>query len=309
MNLANLNLNHLRTFESVARLESMTKAAGELHLTQSGVSQNIKALEELLGLKLFDRFKGRLILTEEAERLFLLVKVQLHDLEEVLAMLMGEDLDLRGTIAVGVPIEYGNRFIMPLAAEFAKEHNLVNFEFNYGHAAQMNELILDGELDYAIVDDYAFSPQIELEDLDYEAHILCAHKEYLEKFGTIQNNATFFKKLDYITYLPSYPVLNRWFRFHLGRELSELKIRSSQMDVQGVEQLIRHGLGAGILPYHVVKAKKNKDLYLFKGKGKHYKNTLSLASLKGKSHSYVVKKFRDFLKEKLATRKKSGRIL
>lgn len=308
MNLSNLNLNHLRTFESVARLESMTKAASELHLTQSGVSQNIKALEELLGLKLFDRFKGRLIPTENAHKLFRLVKTQLHDLEEVLAQLMGEDLDLRGTISVGVPIEYGNRFIMPVAAEFAKEHPLVNFQFNYGHAAQMNELLLDGELDYAIVDDYAFSHQIELEDLDYEAHIMCAHKDYLKNFGTITNSYSFFKKLDYISYLPSHPVLNRWFRFHLGKEITDLKIRSSQMDVQGVAQLILHGLGAGILPYHVIKEKKFKDLHLFKGNGKHYKNTLSLASLKGKSHSFVVNKFKNLLKERLAVRMKSRRV-
>jgi len=52
-----INLNQLRVFESVYRTKSMTHAARELHLTQSGVSQHIKALEDVLTLKLFDRIK------------------------------------------------------------------------------------------------------------------------------------------------------------------------------------------------------------------------------------------------------------
>ena len=53
-----LNLNQLRIFESVYRTQSMTQAAVELGLTQSGVSQHIRALEDVLGLSLFDRIKN-----------------------------------------------------------------------------------------------------------------------------------------------------------------------------------------------------------------------------------------------------------
>lgn len=45
----------LRAFESVARLGSLTLAATELHVTHSAISQQIKALEELLGVRLFTR--------------------------------------------------------------------------------------------------------------------------------------------------------------------------------------------------------------------------------------------------------------
>jgi DNA-binding transcriptional LysR family regulator len=43
MIIDHINLNHLRIFQSVYKTQSMTTAAGELHLTQSGVSQHIKA--------------------------------------------------------------------------------------------------------------------------------------------------------------------------------------------------------------------------------------------------------------------------
>ena len=50
-----MNLHQLRTFESVARNRSFTRAAAELSLTQPAVSVQIRALEESLGAELFER--------------------------------------------------------------------------------------------------------------------------------------------------------------------------------------------------------------------------------------------------------------
>ena len=57
-------LNALKAFEAAARSESFTRAAEELNVTQGAVSHQVKALEETLGLKLFNRERQRLILTE-----------------------------------------------------------------------------------------------------------------------------------------------------------------------------------------------------------------------------------------------------
>ncbi len=56
-------LNALKAFEAAARNESFTRAAEELHVTQGAVSHQVKALEETLGLQLFDRERQRLALT------------------------------------------------------------------------------------------------------------------------------------------------------------------------------------------------------------------------------------------------------
>jgi len=57
-------LNGLKAFEAAARHESFTKAAEELFVTQGAVSHQVKALEATLGLKLFNRERQRLIITE-----------------------------------------------------------------------------------------------------------------------------------------------------------------------------------------------------------------------------------------------------
>lgn len=59
----------LKAFESAARLESFTLAAGELHLTQSAVSHQVRALEEYFGRSLFVRRNRRVELTAEGLRL------------------------------------------------------------------------------------------------------------------------------------------------------------------------------------------------------------------------------------------------
>src|SRR5580704_104972 len=57
-------LNGVKAFEAAARHESFTRAAEELSVTQGAVSHQVKALEQELGLKLFNRERQRLNLTE-----------------------------------------------------------------------------------------------------------------------------------------------------------------------------------------------------------------------------------------------------
>src|ERR687886_3096556 len=65
-------LNALKAFEAAARHESFTQAAQELCVTQGAVSHQVKALEAELGIKLFNRERQRLVITE-AGREYLIV--------------------------------------------------------------------------------------------------------------------------------------------------------------------------------------------------------------------------------------------
>jgi DNA-binding transcriptional LysR family regulator len=64
-----MDLRHARTFVSVAELGTVSKAALRLHIAQPALSRQITALEQELGLKLFDRVGRRLVLTGEGEQL------------------------------------------------------------------------------------------------------------------------------------------------------------------------------------------------------------------------------------------------
>src|SRR6202022_2675056 len=57
-------LNALKAFEAAARSESFTRAAEELCVTPGAVSHQVKSLEEILGIKLFNRERQRLVITD-----------------------------------------------------------------------------------------------------------------------------------------------------------------------------------------------------------------------------------------------------
>jgi DNA-binding transcriptional LysR family regulator len=63
------HLAFLQGFEAAARTLSFTKAAEELFITQSAVSRQIKALEDSLGLRLFERRSRSLTLTDNGQAL------------------------------------------------------------------------------------------------------------------------------------------------------------------------------------------------------------------------------------------------
>src|SRR4051812_35044875 len=69
MDISQLPLNALRAFEASARLGSFTRAGLEMRVTQTVISHQVRALEERLGVTLFNRLPRGLTLTEEGHAL------------------------------------------------------------------------------------------------------------------------------------------------------------------------------------------------------------------------------------------------
>ena len=99
--MRNLDVTTLRSFMAVADLGGVTKAAGFLNLTQSAVSMQLKRLEELLGVSLFDRSGRKILLTASGEQLLSYARriVALND--EAVRRLSDEEYE--GEISLGVP--------------------------------------------------------------------------------------------------------------------------------------------------------------------------------------------------------------
>src|SRR5262245_19732584 len=73
-----MDLNHLRSFVTVAQLGHLTRAAEKLHLSQPALSSHIKTLEEQFGVLLFERTPQGMAITPAGQRL-------LAEVEEILA--------------------------------------------------------------------------------------------------------------------------------------------------------------------------------------------------------------------------------
>lgn len=102
-----LPLNALRAFEVSARHLSFTRAAEELHLTQTAVSQHVRKLEDRLGRRLFRRLPRGLALTDEGQALLPVLSEAFERLSATLASLQTRQrrevlsIGVVGTFAVG----------------------------------------------------------------------------------------------------------------------------------------------------------------------------------------------------------------
>jgi DNA-binding transcriptional LysR family regulator len=94
-----MDIRHARTFVTVAELGTVSKAAQRLRVAQPALSRQIANLEQEFDLKLFDRTRGRLVLTGEGEQLLVDCRILLNQAtalgERVLLLRRGETGVLR----------------------------------------------------------------------------------------------------------------------------------------------------------------------------------------------------------------------
>jgi LysR family glycine cleavage system transcriptional activator len=113
-------LNALKAFEAAARSESFTRAAEELNVTQPAVSQQVKALEATLGVKLFNRERQRLV-TTEAGREYLAVILDALD-----RMAVGTERLVQrqtsGVLTVSTSPEFAAKWLVHRLGRFAEAH-------------------------------------------------------------------------------------------------------------------------------------------------------------------------------------------
>ncbi|MDO5630216.1 MAG: LysR substrate-binding domain-containing protein [Paracoccus sp. (in: a-proteobacteria)] len=116
--IGDLPLSAMVHFEAVARLGGVMRAAEELQVSASAVSQQIRLLEQNLGVKLFHREKRHLRLTIDGERLFQTTSQAFQSIREVRAAIIRQ----REThnLSVRVSPSFGVRWLAPRLADFCR---------------------------------------------------------------------------------------------------------------------------------------------------------------------------------------------
>lgn len=135
----------LRAFEAAARHLSFTRAAEELHVTQGAVSQQVKQLEEHLGLTLFHRRPRKLELTAEGRTFHEAVGNalrQISDTTESLKSIRGS-----GPVTVSVVPSFAAKWLIPRLTAFRRAHPDIPVRVDADHALVD---LRGGEVDLAV---------------------------------------------------------------------------------------------------------------------------------------------------------------
>ncbi|PQO23778.1 LysR family transcriptional regulator [Rhodobacteraceae bacterium WD3A24] len=116
-----MDWDKLRIFHAVADAGSLTHAGEALHLSQSAVSRQVRALEESLNTTLFHRHARGLILTEQGEHLFDATRAMAKRLEAAAARIRDSEEEIFGELRVTTTTGFGTLWLAPrLSALYAK---------------------------------------------------------------------------------------------------------------------------------------------------------------------------------------------
>ena len=123
-------LELLKTFVRVAELSSFTLASDALGLPRSTVSEQIRALEDLLDTRLLLRTTRKVQTTPDGQLLYERSKDLLAQMDEVQSLFRNDDAALSGRLRVDMPTAAARRLVLPRLGEFIARHPLIELEIS-----------------------------------------------------------------------------------------------------------------------------------------------------------------------------------
>jgi DNA-binding transcriptional LysR family regulator len=151
-----MSIRHLRTLLAIAERGSFAAAARAMHLTQSAVSMQMKALEAELGVALFDRTRRPPALTEAARALVPAAGQLVHGYER---LLRGQEAHaMEGHLRLGAVPSVITGILPPAVAALRRKHPRVHVEIAMALSAELVERASRRALDAAIISELGSTP-------------------------------------------------------------------------------------------------------------------------------------------------------
>lgn len=146
-----MDIRQMQVLIEVARLRSFTKAAEALYITQPTISKTIKAMEEELGVVLFDRVGKKIELTDAGQ----IIATQAQQIVTSFHNLMAELDDLRnlkkGHLRIGLPPMVGASFFPKVIGEFHQRYPDITIQLFEDGAKKVEQDVAGGLLDVGVV--------------------------------------------------------------------------------------------------------------------------------------------------------------
>lgn len=294
-----MDIRQIETFVEVVRLESFSKAAEKLFITQPTVSNHITALEKEVGSELIDR-SGRLfritptgqILYEHAEKIIDQINNAKYEIDAY-------DQGLQGKISIlssSIPREY----ILPdLIKSFLEEHPKISFSLQGSDSKEAIKRILTYENDFAIVGKMNDNPKLDFVKLVKDSSVLIVPND---KFENLENGDTikFEDILDENFILREYgsasleTIINAIYQS--SKDARKLRIVGTCDDNEAIKSLVSKGVGLSFMNRIAVERDiKEKRFKYLNIKGVDFSRDFYFLYHREKPLSPLGKRFKEFV--------------
>ncbi len=243
-----MDWDKLRIFHAVADAGSLTHAGEQLHLSQSAVSRQIRALEEALDTTLFHRHARGLILTEQGELLFDATKSMNKRIDAATARIRDSEEEIFGVLRVTTTTGFGSLWLAPRLPKLYEKYPQLNIDL------MLEERVLDlpmREADVAIRMKEPSQADLIRKRLMNIKMKLYASPDYLKEHGTPRT----------LEDLSNHRLIcqnTRTAQVNAGLQLVQMlmtydiKATLSVNNYFGVLQAVISNLGIGVLPDYII---------------------------------------------------------
>ncbi len=282
-----INLELYRTFFTIYREGTLTRAAQVLLMTQPGVSQQLQSLENYTGKQLFERTSRRMVPTEYGKILYSQIVGPLESLNGIEDEFRKTHLKKESTVRIGSPIEFYSEFLLSL---FAKED--FNFHVGFGVVTELIDKLKKEEIQLAIVSQKISDPEIEYEIFMEEKFILVGSpkldrsdfpkKNKLAKDWDLEKEQ-WLSRQNWFVYSSDLAIVRRFWKENFQKRPS-LKPKLVLPNLKLISESLLLGEGVSVLPSYLFR--KQKHAYVWFPEFKDATNTLYFASLAGSKEKY-----------------------
>ncbi len=243
--------NKLLSLVAVYECGSFVGAAKRLSVTQPAVSQHIKALETELGVVIFDRVGGKLIVTKQGERVIRCAQ-KMIGLSNVLKQELSDGRYLRDRLTIGVTHTAESNPIAAALAKYCAENEGISIKLITNPIKDLYRMLKTYELDMAVVEGRKSDPSLKFILLDTDYLVLAVpagHPLAKKNLVTLAE----LKRERLILRLPNSGTRSL-FKAHLesnNMNVSDFNVILELDNVATIKDLIRRDFGVSILPKSV----------------------------------------------------------
>ena len=149
--MSKIPLRQIRAVIAVCEEGSFTRAAARENATQSGISQHVSALEASLGVKLFERTPGGVRPTPAGLRYYKSCVAAVGALEHAAEEARSFVGQVTGDLRIGLMPTFTRAVVAPVLEDFVPRCPEVRLHIVEGYSAMLTQMVLDDELDFAVV--------------------------------------------------------------------------------------------------------------------------------------------------------------
>jgi DNA-binding transcriptional LysR family regulator len=251
-----MDLKQLKYFLTIAEEGQITSAAKRLHMAQPPLSQQLKALEEELGVKLLERGPRQIQLTDAGE----ILRARAQQILELSNSAVSEIKDysngLKGTLTIGTVSSSGSALLNNIITGFHKKYSGIKFEIHEGNTFTILELLSKGIIEVGIVRTPFKALGFECRYMKREPMIAVMTKEYCEDIDNPYISVKDLKDKPLILYRRFEQLI---YETCLEQEF-EPKVFCKNDDARTTLLWANAGLGIGIMPKSAFELGINNNL-------------------------------------------------